>query len=89
MNDPRFARPSWTRRGVLQGSAAVIAGIYGLPWRVVHAADIPNEFDGSNFQLKAPEPNAKSGGVLRYGITMRPPHFDVHQSGTINNLGSQ
>jgi peptide/nickel transport system substrate-binding protein len=26
---------------------------------------------------------------LRYGITMRPPHFDVHQSGTINNLGSQ
>ena len=22
MNDPRFARPSWTRRGVLQGSAA-------------------------------------------------------------------
>jgi ABC-type transport system substrate-binding protein len=26
---------------------------------------------------------------LRYGITMRMPHFDFHQSGTINNLGSQ
>src|SRR5262249_17586759 len=43
----------------------------------------------SKFKLAAPEPNPKSGGVLRYGITMRPPHFDVHQSGTINNLASQ
>ena len=47
------------------------------------------EFDGSKFQLAAPEPNPKSGGVLQYGITMRPPHFDFHQSGTINSLGSQ
>ncbi len=47
------------------------------------------EFDGSKFQLAAPEPNPKRGGTLRIGITMRPPHFDVHQSGTINNLGSQ
>ena len=47
------------------------------------------EFDGSKFQLAAPEPNPKHGGMLRIGITMRPPHFDVHQSGTINNLGSQ
>src|SRR5246500_3308055 len=89
MNDPRFARPWWNRRRFLQGGAAAIAGIYGLPRRLGHAAEIPNEFDGSKFQLKAPEPNAKRGGVLRYGITMRPPHFDVHQSGTINNLGSQ
>ena len=29
-----------------------------------------SEFDGSKFQLKAPEPNPKSGGVLRYGITI-------------------
>jgi ABC-type transport system substrate-binding protein len=89
MKDPRFARSWWTRRGFLQGSAAVAAGIHGLPWRIGHAAEIPNEFDGSKFQLKAPEPNPKTGGVLRYGITSRPPHFDVHQSGTINNLGSQ
>jgi ABC-type transport system substrate-binding protein len=26
--------------------------------------------------------------MLRYGITMRPPHFDLHQSGTINNLAA-
>jgi ABC-type transport system substrate-binding protein len=89
MNARQFERPWWTRRGFLQGSAAVAAGIYGLPGRLGHAAEIPNEFDGSKFQLKAPEPNPKTGGVLRYGITMRPPHFDVHQSGTINNLGSQ
>ena len=65
MNDPRFAHPWWTRRGVLQGSAAVIAGVYGLPWRFAHAAEIPDQFDGSNFQLKAPESSPKNGGVLR------------------------
>ncbi len=89
MNDRQFGRRWWTRRGFLQGSAAVAAGICGLPGRLGHAAEIPLEFDGSKFQLKAPEPNPKSGGVLRYGITMRPPHFDIHQSGTINNIGSQ
>ena len=89
MSDARFSPKWWTRRGFLQGSAAVAAGIFGVSGRFGQAAEIPNEFDGSKFQLKAPEPNPKSGGVLRYGITMRPPHFDVHQSGTINNLGSQ
>src|SRR5262245_59251899 len=89
MTEPRFGRPWWTRRSFLQASAAAAAGVYAIPGRFGHSAEIPNEFDGSKFQLKAPEPNAKSGGVLRYGITMRPPHFDVHQSGTINNLGSQ
>ncbi|MCW5743780.1 MAG: ABC transporter substrate-binding protein [Alphaproteobacteria bacterium] len=70
--------------------AAALGGIsvYGLPWGA-WAQGVPNEFDGSKFQLAAPEPNPKKGGVLRYGITMRAPHFDFHQSGTINNLGSQ
>src|SRR6516225_1810588 len=89
MRDLRIGRPRWTRRGFLQSSAAAMAGIYGLPRRLGYAAEIPGEFDGSKFQLAAPEPNPKPGGVLRYGITMRPPHFDVHQSGTIFNLGSQ
>jgi len=85
-------RSQWNRREVLQtglkGGTAAIAAAYGL--RPDYAlAQVPNEFDGTKFQLKAPEPNPKRGGVLRYGITMRPPHFDVHQSGTINNLGSQ
>ena len=42
----------------------------------------PAEFDGSKFQLAAPEPNPKRGGVLRVGILNRLPHFDFHQSGT-------
>ena len=39
--------------------------------------------------MAAPEPNPKRGGVLRYGILNRPPHFDVHQSGTVGNIGTQ
>ena len=60
-----------------------------MRWRLGLAADVPIEFDGSKFQLAAPEPNPKRGGVLRIRHHMRPPHFDVHQSGTINSLGSQ
>jgi peptide/nickel transport system substrate-binding protein len=88
MNDPQFERPWWTRRGFLQGTAAVAAGIYGLPARLGHAAEIPDQFDGSKFRLAAPEPNPKSGGVLRVGFLMRPPHFDIHQSGTFGTLGA-
>ena len=89
MNDPRNTHPWWNRRDFFKTGAALAAGAYGLGWRAGHADEIPQEFDGSKFQLKAPEPNPKSGGVLRYGIMMRPPHFDVHQSGTVNNIGSQ
>ena len=88
MTDPRFARPWWTRRGFLQGSAAAIASINGLAARLAYAAEVPDQFDGSKFQLKASEPNPKSGGVLRVGILMRPPHFDIHQAGTIATLGA-
>jgi peptide/nickel transport system substrate-binding protein len=84
--------PHWSRRQVLEtglrGGAATLAAAYGLLPDAA-AADIPAEFDGRQFQLKAPETNPKRGGVLRYGITSRPPHFDVHQSGTINSLGCQ
>jgi len=76
----------WTRRRVLKAGTAMTAASL-LPFRALAA--VPNEFDGSKFQLAAPEPNPKRGGTLRYGITMRMPHFDFHQSGTINNLGSQ
>jgi ABC-type transport system substrate-binding protein len=86
MTRRNFSHPRWTRRGVLKaGAATMAAGLF--PHRALAA--IPDQFDGSKFQLAASEPNPKRGGVLRYGITMRPPHFDVHQSGTINNLGAQ
>jgi len=89
MSDPRFGRPWWSRREILKGSAAVIAGAYGLSPRFGLAAEIPDKYNGTTFKLKAAEPNPKSGGVLRMGLTNRPPHFDVHQSGTFNNLGAQ
>jgi ABC-type transport system substrate-binding protein len=87
MSDLRSTRAWWTRRSFLQGSTAAIAA-FGVPWRFGHAAEIPDQFDGSKFQLAAPEPNPKSGGVLRLGILMRPPHFDIHQAGTIATLGA-
>src|SRR6185369_16673231 len=89
MTDGPVSRSGWNRRDFLKTSAAAAAGAYAMRWGPALAADVPFEFDGSKFQLAAPEPNPKRGGVLRYGITMRPPHFDVHQSGTINSLGSQ
>ena len=89
MADSHLTRPWWNRRDFLQRCAAVAAGAYGMRWGLADAAEIPMEFDGSKFQLAAPEPNPKHGGVLRLGVGMRPPHFDVHQSGTIFNLGSQ
>src|SRR5438132_2716956 len=89
MTDGPVSRSRWNRRDFLKTSAAAAAGAYAMRWGPGLAADVPFEFDGSKFQLAAPEPNPKRGGVLRYGISMRPPHFDVHQSGTINNLGSQ
>ena len=90
MSDPRIVtRPRWSRRDFLQRSAAAAASAYAMRWGRAGAAEIPMEFDGAKFQLAAPEPNPKHGGVMRVGIGMRPPHFDIHQSGTIFNLGSQ
>jgi peptide/nickel transport system substrate-binding protein len=78
-----------SRRDMLRGSAAALMGAYGLAPRYGLAADIPYEYDGSKFQMAPPEPNPKRGGMLRYGILNRPPHFDVHQSGTVGNIGTQ
>src|SRR5438105_15903985 len=89
MTEGPIARAGWSRRDVLRTGAAMAAGAYGMRWGLAPAAEVPFEFDGSKFQLAAPEPNPKKGGVLKYAISMRPPHFDVHQWGTTNNLGSQ
>ena len=83
----KFKTRSVNRRDFVKGAAAT-ATVFGMPWQAL-AQGVPNEFDGSKFQLAAPEPNPKRGGVMKYAITSRPPHFDFHQSGTINSLGSQ
>src|ERR1700754_230077 len=87
MSTTQAPQSAWTRREMLR--AAALMGAYGLAPRYGLAADIPYEYDGSKFQMAAPEPDPKRGGVLRYGILNRPPHFDVHQSGTVNSLGAQ
>src|SRR5262249_28324938 len=70
-----------TRRAFLGTAAGAAAGAYGLALGV--AAEVPSTFDGKDFQLRAPEPHAKRGGVLRYGFFAAPAHFDVHQQGAI------
>ncbi len=89
MTRRHLARADWSRRDMLRGSLAALLGAYGFAPRFGLAADVPLEYDGSKFQMAAPEPNPKRGGVLRYGILNRPPHFDVHQSGTVGNIGTQ
>src|SRR2546428_9881883 len=86
--DSQYARWDWfTRRTFLGTAAGAAAGIYGLAQGL--AAEVPDTFDNKSFTLRAPEANAKRGGVLRYGVLSAPAHFDVHQSGTVANLGTQ
>jgi peptide/nickel transport system substrate-binding protein len=89
MNIRHPTRTLWSRRDILRGSAVALMGAYGLAPRYGLAADIPLAYDGSKFQIAAPEPDPRRGGVMRYGILNRPPHFDVHQSGTVGNIGTQ
>src|SRR5438093_2601971 len=78
--DPKRSRPAWwTRRALLGTAAGAALGAYGLSFGL--AAEVPSTFDGTGFKLRAPEPQAKRGGVLRYGFITAPAHFDVHQQG--------
>ena len=88
MSSSRFSVDWWTRRGFLKAGAATAALASGWRVRPAAAKPIPDRYDGTAFRLAAPEPNAKAGGVLRMGIPNRPPHFDLHQSGTFFNLGA-
>src|SRR4029450_9053076 len=79
--------PWFTRRALLGTAAGAGLGAYGLSLGL--AAEVPDVFDGTQFKIRAPEPNAKRGGVLRHGVLNAPAPFDVHQSGTVSNIGSQ
>src|SRR5215813_3137234 len=68
--------------GLTTGSV-VIATHVPMRWGLAGQDDTPA------FQLKAPEPNAKPGGTLRFGINNAPAHFDLHQSGTVANISAQ
>ncbi len=76
-----------TRRAFLGTAVGAAAGVYGLSLSLPSV--VPRVFAAPDFQLRAPEPHAKRGGVLRYGIHNAPSHFDLHQSGTVSNMGVQ
>ena len=81
-------RPPWlTLRAFLGTAAGAAAGAYGLALGV--PGELPQAWAAPDFKLRAAEPNAKRGGILRYGILSAPAHFDVHQSGTVSNIGTQ
>src|SRR5215475_11683338 len=84
---PIYLADGIRRRRVLKtlGIASGSLMLSGLP--SLHAQSAQS--GTSAFQLKAPEPNPKYGGTLRYGILSAPAHFDVHQSGTVSNMAAQ
>jgi peptide/nickel transport system substrate-binding protein len=70
------------RRSFLKGVGVAGAGL-------ALAGRVPGRAAAQDFQLRAAEPNAKPGGTLRFGVHNAPAHFDVHQSGTVGNIGPQ
>src|SRR2546425_4396954 len=71
-------RRTFLKRAGAAGAGAVIASRVSTPGRAL-AQDA----------TVRPDPAAKRGGTLRYGILSAAAHFDVHQSGTVANIGPQ
>lgn len=69
------------RLGIAGGGVAVVSHL----WR----ARALGKARPAVFQLRAPEGRPTYGGTLRYGVLSSPAHFDIHQSGTVSNLGAQ
>jgi ABC-type transport system substrate-binding protein len=70
------------RRGFLK--AAAIGAAVVVPGFSPRATPAQSASSGVR-----PDPAAKRGGTLRYGILSAVAHFDVHQSGTVANIGPQ
>jgi peptide/nickel transport system substrate-binding protein len=83
--DPRRDHPMDRRRFLrtvgVAGTAAAAAGHLPGGTRRAGAQETPSPV--------RPEPGAKYGGTLRFGVHNAPAHFDVHQSGTVGNIGPQ
>ena len=74
-------KPTVSRRAFLR--AAGIAG--GIAMAPV-SGRAPASAQESGVRADA---SARRGGTLRYGVHNAPAHFDVHQSGTVANIGPQ
>jgi peptide/nickel transport system substrate-binding protein len=64
-------------------------GVAGGALALTSRLGVPDALAQGEFKLRAPEANPKSGGTLRYGVLSAPAHFDIHQSGTVSNIGPQ
>jgi len=74
----RLDRRTFLKRTGVAGAAAVVAA--RLP------APVPASAQDMTVR---PEAGARRGGTLRYAVHNAPAHFDVHQSGTVANIGPQ
>lgn len=70
------------RRTFLRRAGITAAGVAGT--RLV----APTWARAQDATVKA-DPAVKRGGTLRFGVNSAPAHFDVHQSGTVGNVGTQ
>ena len=69
-----------SRRGFLR-AAGLAGGTFAVASTVGRGRAVAQE-------VKA-DSGVKPGGTLRYGVHTAPAHFDVHQSGTVANIGAQ
>jgi ABC-type transport system substrate-binding protein len=78
MSDHVSDRRTFLKRAGAAGAAAFVAS--RLP--------APGTASAQDATVR-PDPAAKRGGTLRYAVHNAPAHFDVHQSGTVANIGPQ
>ena len=72
-----ISRRYFLRTAAMAGTAVTLGSTIGRGLALAQAQEV-----------KA-DPAVRRGGTLRYGILNAPAHFDVHQSGTVANLGPQ
>jgi peptide/nickel transport system substrate-binding protein len=81
---PRAPRPAHVSRRTFLRTATIAGGAVAAPAFLrtpASAQETPSPL--------RPDPAAKRGGTLRYAVHNAPAHFDVHQSGTVANIGPQ
>src|SRR5713226_5436968 len=79
-------RKVWPNGSVLCGSLVLLLLSVAVP-RVLTAQSTPEPSDAG--LLRAPELNSKRGGVLKWGGLANSTLYDLHQTGTIANMGPQ
>jgi peptide/nickel transport system substrate-binding protein len=86
MSDQSVPGPGQTRvsrRTFLRAASATGAAVLGpaVLRKRAEAQETPSPV--------RPDPGAKRGGTLKYGVNTASAHFDVHQSGTVANIAPQ